>query len=168
MPSVLKGWSFIICSVFELRKSLITVPNRCSSCIKLQQGPEFQPWRNTLVFVTASTESLLPVLGPSGLICFHLPAQQCWPLSCSSDKPRICTLRSFVPAWNALPSDFHVVLSYWVHVSEYHPLGRLTLTISHERSSPSSPWLSLVPLSCFIFVFFKTCIITICPFIYCL
>ena len=66
MPSVLKGWSFIICSVFELRKSLITVPNRfVHLALNSSRAPEFQPWRNTLVFVTVSTESLSPCpLGP--------------------------------------------------------------------------------------------------------
>lgn len=142
----------------------------CSSCIKLQQGPRISALEEYIGLCDSKYWKPLSLsLGPSGLICFHLPAS-----SNAGHSPAPQTsqgyalLRSFVPAWNALPSDFHVVLSYWVHVSEYHPFRKTYPNTLHERSSPSSPWLSLVPLSCFILFFSKTCIITICPFIYCL
>ena len=165
-----EGLILFIYSVFELRKSSITVSNLfVHLALNSSRVPEFQPWRNALVFVTVSAESLSPF--PWALWSHLLPLaclQQYWPLS-SSDKPRTCSPQVLCSCLEYSPLRFLCgcfLLSSCLF--EYHPFRKTYPNTLHKRSSSSSLWLSLGPLSCFILFFSKTHIITICPFIYCL
>ena len=172
MTSVLKGWSFFICSVFELRKSSITVPNRfVHLALNSSRAPEFQPWRNALVFVTVSTESLSlrpldPLVSststcpPPAMLATLLLLRQAKDMHSSGPLFLLGMLSPQISMW-LFPTEF-------MSLFEYSPFRKTYPNTLHERSSPSSLWFSLVPLSCFILFFSKTHIITICPSIYCL
>ena len=150
-----EGLILFIYSVFELRKSSITVSNLfVHLALNSSRVPEFQPWRNALVFVTVSAESLSPF--PWALWSHLLPLaclQQYWPLS-SSDKPRTCSPQVLCSCLEYSPLRFLCgcfLLSSCL-CSNITLLGRLTLT-PYTKDLPhphcGSPWCHYPASFCF-------------------